>query len=75
MEYFTYFTNGASFPYTDPSVAAQYYNYMNGLWANGTTGSVPTNYIFPGNPNLPYQWSESDTMSSHSSGDRRGVMT
>tara|TARA_R110000737_G_scaffold282322_2_gene288975 strand:+ start:17507 stop:19132 length:1626 start_codon:yes stop_codon:yes gene_type:complete len=90
MEYFTYFTNGASFPYTDPLSAPGYYNFMNGLWANGTqmyyggTGSpsspgsttIPTNYLFPGNPNIPYEWSESDTVYGvNQPGDRRGVMT
>jgi hypothetical protein len=82
MEYFTYFTNGASFPYTDPSTAAQYYNFMNGLWANGsqmyyggngTNGTVSTNYLYSGNPNNSGEWSEVEVINP--SGDRRGVMT
>jgi hypothetical protein len=57
MRRFTYFTNGANFPYTDPTSAAQYYNFMEGKWANGTemyyggtgaTGSILTDYLFPG---------------------------
>ncbi len=57
MRRFTYFTNGAAFPYTDPSSAAQYYNFMEGKWANGSemyyggtgaTGSILTDYLFPG---------------------------
>ncbi|MFA7273890.1 MAG: T9SS type A sorting domain-containing protein [Crocinitomicaceae bacterium] len=85
MEYFTYFTNGSAFPYTDPVSATQYFNFMNGLWSNGqpmyyggngTMGSTPTHYLFSGNPNIPYQWSESDTIhGANPPGDRRGVMT
>lgn len=57
MRRFTYFTNGASFPYTDPSTASQYYNFMSGSWANGdpmyyggtgAVGSILTDYLFPG---------------------------
>ncbi len=57
MRRFTYFTNGAAFPYTDPSSAAQYYNFMEGKWANGSemfyggtgaNGSILTDYMFPG---------------------------
>lgn len=57
MKHFTYFTNGAAFPFTDPSTAMQYYNYMQGKWANGSdmffggtgaTGTIPASYMFPG---------------------------
>lgn len=40
---------------------------------NGTIGSVPTDYLFPGNPNNLSEWSE--TSNANSPGDRRGVMT
>ncbi|MFA7273216.1 MAG: T9SS type A sorting domain-containing protein [Crocinitomicaceae bacterium] len=67
MRRFTYFTNGASFPYTDPSSAAQYYNFMEGSWANGSemyyggtgaqgTGTlIPSDYMFPGDSD-PLHW-------------------
>jgi hypothetical protein len=64
MRRFTYFTNGSAFPYTDPSTASQYYNFMEGKWANGTemfyggtgaAGSVLTDYMFPGDSD-PLNW-------------------
>jgi len=57
MRRFTYFTLTSIFPYTDPTVAVQYYNFMNGFWADGSLmtygglgslGSVQTDYMFPG---------------------------
>jgi len=62
MRRFTYYTSTSQFPYTDPSTAAQYYNFMSGTWANGSemfygglgyegsTGvtTVPSDYMFPG---------------------------
>lgn len=67
MSSFVYFTNGATFAKSDPNSAAQYRNYQTGFWADGTpftfgadgyTGSVPTNFIFPGDPSDATQWSE-----------------
>lgn len=64
MRRFTYFTNQASYPYTDPSTANQYYNFMSGFWADGSnitfggTGSGPgllTDYVFPGDSD-PLHW-------------------
>lgn len=54
---FSTFTNGSGSPYTDPSTAAQYFNFMQSLWGdgssiyfggNGTIGSIPTKFMFPG---------------------------
>lgn len=68
MRRFTYFTNAASFPYTDPTVANQYYNFMEGTWADGSemyyggTGNNATgngmlsDYMFPGDSD-PLFWS------------------
>ncbi len=68
MRRFTYFTNAASFPYTDPSVANQYYNFMEGTWADGSemyyggnggntaTTAIPSDYMFPGDSD-PLFWS------------------
>ncbi|MEZ4889092.1 MAG: T9SS type A sorting domain-containing protein [Crocinitomicaceae bacterium] len=64
MRRFTYFTNAASYPYTDPSVANQYYNFMSGSWADGSNitfggtgagGSILTDYVFPGDSD-PLHW-------------------
>lgn len=68
MRRFTYFTgNGASFPYADPTTANQYYNFMEGSWADGSEmwyggngGNVgpqllPSDYMFPGDSD-PLHW-------------------
>jgi hypothetical protein len=64
MRRFTYFTNDAAYPYTDPSVANQYYNFMSGFWADGSNttyggtgagGSVRSDYMFPGDSD-PLNW-------------------
>ena len=69
MRRFTYYTSTAQYPYTDPSTAAQYYNFMSGSWANGSemfygglgyegsTGvtTVPSDYMFPGDSD-PLFW-------------------
>lgn len=64
MRRFTYFTNEAVYPYTDPQVATQYYNFMSGKWADGSNvtygnagygGSVLTDYVFPGDSD-PLLW-------------------
>jgi len=70
MRRFTYYTNGATFPYTDPSNAAQFYNYMSGFWQDGSsmfyggagyagsTGAttILADYLFPGDSD-PLDWS------------------
>lgn len=64
MRRFTYFTNAAAYPYTDPSVANQYYNFMSGFWADGSNityggtganGVQLTDYVFPGDSD-PLHW-------------------
>lgn len=66
MRRFTYFTNppGAIYPYIDPEVATQYYNFMSGKWADGSNityggtgagGAVLTDYVFPGDSD-PLHW-------------------
>lgn len=82
---FVYFTNGATVSQTDPSSLAQYRNYMTGFWNDGTpftfggtgynSGGPVTNFIFPGNPIDPNQWSEVGTGVTLPSGDRRMVQT
>lgn len=62
MRRFTYYTSTSAYPYTDPSNAPEYYNYMNGTWQNGSemyygglgySGSaggttILSDYMFPG---------------------------
>jgi hypothetical protein len=53
MNYSCYFSAPSVYPYTDPQIAAQYYNYISGKWANGSsflygTTNTPTNHMFPG---------------------------
>ena len=69
MRRFTYYTNGAAYPYTDPSNAAEFYNFMSGTWANGSTmfyggagyvgstgvTSTQSDYMFPGDSD-PLNW-------------------
>ncbi|MEN9998971.1 MAG: hypothetical protein RI922_1961 [Bacteroidota bacterium] len=69
MRRFTYFTSTANFPYSDPTTAAQYYNFMSGTWANGSEmvygglgyqassggTSVASDYMFPGDSD-PLFW-------------------
>jgi hypothetical protein len=73
MRRFTYYTSTSAYPYNDPGPAAEYYNFMEGQWANGSemyfgglgyegsTGVDPTtlsDYMFPGNSD-PLHWSTS----------------
>ncbi len=66
MRRFTYYTNGAAFPYNDPGNAPEFYNYMQGMWQNGDemfyggTGAInstttPSDYLFPGDSD-PLNW-------------------
>jgi hypothetical protein len=66
MRRFTYFTRPdmSQYPYIDPTVANQYYNFMQGFWADGSNttygglganGSILTDYMFPGDSD-PLHW-------------------
>ncbi|UKN03564.1 T9SS C-terminal target domain-containing protein [Paracrocinitomix mangrovi] len=64
MSKFVYFTGGAGAVQGDPDDATDYYQYLKGLWlnndpftfgGNGASGSIPTNYCFPGESD-PYNW-------------------
>ena len=65
MARFIYYTNGGGIQ-GDPENAAQFYGYMQGEWgtsgnphtfgANGLSGTVPANYMFPGASD-PAGWS------------------
>ena len=70
MRRFTYYTGqGATFPYTDPNSANQFYNFMSGSWAdgsemyyggNGQTGTTPSDYLFPSDSD-PLNWATQGT--------------
>ncbi len=75
-------------PYTHgPSTPADYWNYMNGKWRDGTDwtqggngygGTTPTQHVYDGNPLQGTGWTELDTDgmgTSNNIGDRRFVMT
>ena len=67
MRLFTYYTNAAVFPTSDPQNAPEFYNFMSGFWADGSqivyggnaynTGdpNQPTTYVFPSDSD-PLGW-------------------
>ena len=67
MRRFSYFTGGATTaPFSDPTTAAQYYNFMKGNWSNGTpmtydnangqnSSATKSSYMFPGDSD-PLGW-------------------
>lgn len=84
-----YYSNGAVYPTSDPSSELDFWNYMNGLWADGSpmyyggngysTGplSTPANFAFTGDPFLGTGWTELNANNGNPNPpeDRRGVMT
>ena len=89
MNSFMYYNNGWS-PTGDPSEPAEFYNYLQGLWKNGTpltyggTGYNPdstnyTKFAFSGDPETKAGWSEMKPNGqddpSNVPDDRRGVMS
>ncbi|MDB5282500.1 MAG: hypothetical protein JWO06_1575 [Bacteroidota bacterium] len=74
---FSYFTDGAPTAQADPLTCTGYRNYLSGFWndstpftfgGNGYGGSVPTKFMFYGNP-LSNSWN--DRTSGLPPGDRR----
>lgn len=68
----------------DPNTAVQYFNNMQGKWNDGTpyvfggdglngANNTPTSHLFPGNPNVPEEWSELHPQAGpyNAAGDRR----
>lgn len=62
---FIYYNNTNGIPNGNPDTKEDFYNYLSGFWldglqvtegGNGRTGSVPTRWMYPGNP--PGYWSE-----------------
>ena len=70
MSRFTFYTSTSAYPYNDPGPAAEFYNFMEGQWANGSemyygglgyegSNGVTTtlsDYMFPGSSD-PLHWS------------------
>ena len=85
---FSTFINGGPPATSDPGTAEQYYNYMQGLWGDGTpmtargqgyqTDGPVTKFIYPGDPVTEEYWSELNTDGSGADsppGDRRLVVS
>ncbi len=74
---FSYYTNGAAYPYTDPTGDTAVWYYMNAQWADGSPYLDPngntTNYNLNGNPYTNTGWTEENQGMPEN--DRRGVMT
>lgn len=79
---FMYFNNALG-TLGDPETNADYYNYMNGYWKDGThltvggngydSTTVQTNYMFSGDPVTQTGWTEASV--GNTPYDRRGVGT
>ena len=91
MRLFTYYTNGAAYPYNDPATAPEFYNFMQGNWANGSPmtfggtgagGTTLSSYMFPGDSD-PLGWATGgvetgnweEVSSGNPAGDRRFVQS
>ena len=86
MTSFVYYSNGGAAIQSDPGNGADMYNYMKGVWKDGTPmtiggnglgfSNIVTKYMYPGHP--PAYWSEfnSDNAGTAiSPADRRFVMS
>ncbi len=80
MSAFIYYNNEQG-PMGDPDVAIDYYNYLKGIWKDGTclqfggtghlSGGPCTDFMFSGDPNDSLVWTE--ITENNPGGDRRGV--
>lgn len=80
------FTSAAPTTQSDPTVAPEFWNYMNNKWrfgdqwvygGTGFSGSmgatnIPTNYMFNPDPSAGFNWDE--TTNNNPAGDRRMLM-
>ncbi len=64
MRRFVYFSRQGASCCTDPTSGTEYYNYLRGIWKNGSpmthggtgiNGTMETNFMFPGNSD-PLNW-------------------
>lgn len=82
MYAFTFYWNGAPFPYRDPEFADEAYNFMKGYLADGTPYVDPntnqaTRFVFPGDPEARTGWLDGTRVgpTTLSPGDRRFLMS
>ncbi len=70
------FSNGAIYPYNDPSNPVEFYNTMKGQWQDATfwqdNNGDNTHFMYSGDPNNSGEWSEYSV--SNPPGDRRMIM-
>ena len=80
MSKFIYYDNNSNPVNGNPNGADDFYQYLSGTWkngtaitygGNGTTGSVPCNFMFSGNPATGTGWTE--IAAGSTPGDRRGI--
>lgn len=73
---FSVMANGAGFPYTDPTLDEQYYQFLQGNWADGTPmldiQGQPTKFMYHEDPNQPGSFSDNGL--DNPPGDRRMVL-
>lgn len=86
MQVCGYFTSTSQYPYNDPNLPSEFWSMMRGRWNNGSqwyyggmgyTGSpgvtsIPTSYMFTGDPESGTGWSE--VTNNNPPGDRRIFM-
>ncbi|CUS79320.1 hypothetical protein JGI20_00595 [Candidatus Kryptobacter tengchongensis] len=82
MYAFTFYWNGAPFPYRDPEFADEAYNFMKGFLADGTPYVDPntnqaTRFVFPGDPETRTGWLDGTRVgpTTLAPGDRRFLMS
>jgi len=82
MYAFSFYWNGAPYPYRDPEFADEAYNFMKGLLGDGTpyvdpNTNQPTRYVFPGDPETRTGWLDGTRVgpTTLSPGDRRFLMS
>lgn len=82
MYAFSFYWNGAPFPYRDPEFADEAYNFMKGFLADGTpyvdpTTNRPTRFVFTGDPERRTGWLDGTRVGATtlSPGDRRFLMS
>ncbi|MBC8489422.1 MAG: T9SS type A sorting domain-containing protein [Bacteroidetes bacterium] len=74
------YCNNSGWTFGDPHENWEYYNVLKAFWKDGTHltyggngygGSIPFNFVFPGDPNNPDEWSEISAQNEPF--DRRGI--
>lgn len=72
-----FFSNGAPYPYTDPSIPGEYYSVLDGKYLDGTSWldnlGNPTSFQYSSDPNNAAGWSEETA--GNVGNDRRGILS